>query len=39
VEPFFGIPSGARTPDEAQGCTQGTRPASNSAMILLVISS
>jgi hypothetical protein len=36
---FFGIASGARTADDPQGCTQGTRPASSSAMILVVISS
>ena len=32
----FAVPSGALTP--AQGCTQGTRPCSSSAMILSVIS-
>ena len=39
VAAFLGMPRGARTPDEPQGCTQGRRPASSSAMILFVISS
>ena len=36
---FFGRPSGAFAAEVPQGCTHGTRPASSSAMILLVISS
>ena len=36
---FFGIASGAFAAAVPQGCTQGTRPASSSAMILVVISS
>ena len=38
VAAFFGRPSEALTPALPQGCTQGTRPASSSAMILSVTS-
>jgi hypothetical protein len=39
VAAFFGRAIGAATPEVPQGCTQGRRPASSSAMILSVISS
>ena len=39
VEAFFGMASGAFAAAVPQGCTQGTRPASSSAMILSVMSS
>jgi hypothetical protein len=38
VAAFFGMASGAFAAAVPQGWTQGTRPASNSAMILVVIS-
>jgi len=37
VAAFFGMASGAETPLEHQGWTQGSRPGSSSVMILLVI--
>lgn len=39
VDAFLRIASGAFAAAVPQGCTQGARPASSSAMILLVISS
>ena len=39
VDAFFGIANGALAAAVPQGWTQGTRPASSSAMILSVISS
>jgi len=39
VAAFLGMASGAATALEPQGWTQGRRPASNSPMIRLVISS
>ena len=39
VDAFFGMASRAFAAAVPQGCTQGTRPASSSAMILSVISS
>jgi hypothetical protein len=38
VAAFFGRPSAALMPELPQGWTQGTHPASSSAMILSVIS-
>ncbi len=39
VDAFFGIESCAFAHGVPHGCTQGTRPVSNSPMILLVMSS